>query len=178
VKINDLRVDFKAVVNGTEKEFHWIGKFPPESPDQKDFHSGTKMGEKETQAYAEFIPDLQKFIKDMGLETDIQLNFPPCLYAELEKDEFYFFLENMKECGYKEEVNKKLGLDVDHVKLGLDELAKLHSSSHAYIMNKVKEGSLEKVYKFSQVNVLVYQIFLMYFHKFLNEKMFQIYFES
>ncbi len=166
MKINDLRVDSKAVVNGTEKEFHWIGKFPPDSADQKDFHSGTNMGEKETRAYAEFIPDLQKFIKDMGLETDIQLNFPPCLYAELEKDEFYFFLENMKECGYKEEVNKKLGLDVDHVKLGLDELAKLHSSSHAYIMNKARETSLEKASKFLQVNILVYQNFLCIFINF------------
>ena len=104
------------------------------------------MDEKETRAYAEFIPDLNKFISDLGLETEIHLNFPPCPYAELEKDEYYFFMENMKECGYKEEVNKKLGLDVAHVKLALDELAKLHSTTHAYFMSKAKESSLEQVW--------------------------------
>lgn len=133
------------MVNGIEKEYNWIGKFPPDSPDQKVFHSGTKMGEKETRAYAEFIPDLKKFISDLELKTEIQLNFPPCLYAELEKDEYYFLMENMKESGYMEEVNKKLGLDVIHIKLALDELAKLHSTSHAFIMNKAKESSLKQV---------------------------------
>ena len=145
--LNALRVDFKAMVSGVEKVYHWIGKFPPDSPEQKEFHSGTKMAEKETRAYSELIPDLKKFISDFGLETEIQLNFPPCLYAELEKYEYYFFRENMKDCGYKEEVNKKLGLDVVHIKLALDELAKLHSISHAYVMNQAKESSLQQVLK-------------------------------
>ncbi len=105
------------------------------------------MDEKETRAYAEFIPDLKKFIQDLGLESEIRLNFPPCPYAELEKDEFYFFMENMKECGYKEEVNKKLGLDVTHVKITLDELAKFHSTTHAYIMDKAKKSSLDQVWE-------------------------------
>jgi hypothetical protein len=30
--LNNFRLDFKAKVDGVEKEYHWIGKFPPASP--------------------------------------------------------------------------------------------------------------------------------------------------
>jgi len=59
----------------------------------------------------ELFPALNQFIKDSGLENEIKLNFPPCPYAELEEDDFYFFMENMKENGYTEEVDKKLGVN-------------------------------------------------------------------
>jgi hypothetical protein len=39
------------------------------------------------------------------------------------------------------------GLDLPHTHLALDELAKLHAASHAYIMSKAKESSLEDVLK-------------------------------
>jgi hypothetical protein len=39
------------------------------------------------------------------------------------------------------------GLDLPHTHLALDELAKLHATSHAYIMSKAKESSLEDVLK-------------------------------
>ena len=93
----------------------------------------------------ELFPALDQFIKECGLENEIELNFPPCPYAELEEDDFYFFMENMKEHGYTEEVDKKLGIDEDHVKVVLDELAKFHSTSHAYIISKAKESSLCQV---------------------------------
>ncbi len=59
----------------------------------------------------ELFPALNLFIEESGLENEIKLNFPPCPYAELEEDDFYFFMENMKENGYTEEVDKKLGLN-------------------------------------------------------------------
>jgi hypothetical protein len=141
----NCRADFKALVNGVENEYHWIGKFAPDSPERKAFHSTTMMGEKEARAYSNLIPDLKKFIRESGLETDIVLSFPDCPYVELDKTEPYFFMENMKEKGYSEEFDKKKGLDVAHVKIVLDELAKFHSTSHAYIMNEAKKSSLPQV---------------------------------
>ena len=94
----------------------------------------------------ELFPALNQFIKESGLENDIEINFPPCPYAELEEDNFYFFMENMKEDGYSEEVDKKLGIDAAHIKVVLDELAKFHATSHAYIMNKAKQTSLTQVF--------------------------------
>ena len=140
-----IRADFKALVEGSEKEYHWIGKFAPASLERKVFHNATMMGEKEARAYSNLIPDLRTFIRDLGLEKEIVLNFPNCPFVELNKTEPYFFMENMKEKGYNEEFDKKLGLDVAHVKIVLDELAKFHSTSHAYIMSKAKESSLPQV---------------------------------
>ena len=39
------------------------------------------------------------------------------------------------------------GLDLPHTHLALDELAKLHAASHAYIMSKAKDSSIEDVLK-------------------------------
>jgi len=39
------------------------------------------------------------------------------------------------------------GLDLPHTHLALDELAKLHAASHAYIMSRAKDSSLEDVLK-------------------------------
>ena len=55
-------------------------------------------------------------------------------------------MENMRENGYTEEVDKKLGIDAVHVKVVLDELARFHSTSHAYIMDKAKQSSLTQVF--------------------------------
>ncbi len=43
------------------------------------------------------------------------------------------------------EMKLTLGIDVEHVKVVLDELARYHSTSHAYIMNKAKQSSLDQV---------------------------------
>ena len=107
------------------------------------------MGEKETRFYhgfyADFLPQLNNFIKDSGLENEVHLNFPPCPHTELAKEDFYFFMENMKECGYAVEFNKKLGLDAQHVCVVLDELAKFHATTHAFVMERAKESSLQQV---------------------------------
>jgi hypothetical protein len=57
-------------------------------------------------------------------------------------------MENMKELGYTEEFEKRLGLDEAHVKVTLDELARFHATGHAYIMSKAKESSLQQVKHF------------------------------
>jgi hypothetical protein len=93
----------------------------------------------------ELFPALNQFIKESGLEKEIQLNFPPCPYAKLEGKDYFFFMENMREKGYAEEGDKKLGIDAVHVKVVLDELARFHSTSHAYIMSKAKQSSLTQV---------------------------------
>ena len=114
-------------------------------PERKVFHNASQMGEKETRFYSDFLPQLNSFIKSSGLENEIQFNFPPCPHAELAEEEFYFFMENMKECGYAVEFNKKLGLDAQHVRVALDELAKFHATTHAFVMEKAKESSLQQV---------------------------------
>jgi hypothetical protein len=55
------------------------------------------MGEKEALAYAQLIPDLEKFIRESGLESEIRLNFPGCPFVDLECAEPYFFMENLKQ---------------------------------------------------------------------------------
>jgi hypothetical protein len=140
-----FRVDFKASINELEKEYHWIGKFPPSSPERKVFHNATQMGEKETRFYADFLPKLNHFIKDSGLENEVTFNFPSCPHAELTSEDFYFFMENLKECGYAVEFDKKLGLDAQHTRVVLDELAKFHATTHAYVIGKAKESSLPQV---------------------------------
>lgn len=103
------------------------------------------MGEKEARGYAKFIPDLEKFIRDSGLENQIVLNFPKCPYADLDSPDFPFFMENMRELGYIDEFNKKLGLDEAHIKVTMDELAKFHAVGHAYVMAEAKKSSMEQV---------------------------------
>jgi hypothetical protein len=47
--------------------------------------------------------------------------------------------------------NPQKGLDLPHTKLALDELAKLHATSHAFVISKAKESSLENVLKVCQL---------------------------
>ena len=85
--------------------------------DRKVFHDASKMGEKEAMGYADFIPKLETFISESGLGADdIQLNFPRCPYADLESPDFPFYMENLKEAGFNEEVDKRLGLDEAHIR--------------------------------------------------------------
>ena len=142
-----VAVDVVAKVGGLEKEYHWVGKFPPENQERQMFQKATMMADKEVAFYAEFAPDLKNFLNGLGLDQELKLAIPDCPYAETNPDCVYFLLNNLKKAGFSEEFDKQQGLDAAHTELALDELAKYHAVSHAYIMHKAKDSSLRQVLK-------------------------------
>jgi len=54
----------------------------------------------------------------------VKLNFAKCPYADFETKDIYFFMENLKHSGFVDEVDKKAGLDMNHTKVALSELAR------------------------------------------------------
>ena len=94
-----VAVDVVAKVGGFEKEYHWVGKFPPENQERQMFQKATMMADKELAFYAEFAPDLKNFLNGLGLDQELKLAIPDCPYAETNPDCVYFLLNNLKKAG-------------------------------------------------------------------------------
>jgi len=114
-----VAVDLVANVDGVEKTFHWVGKFPPEDPKRQLFQKATMMADKEAAFYADLLPALEKFLKDRGLDQELKLAIPESPYAEINPECTYFLLKNLKRAGFSEEFDKQQGLDVAHTELAL-----------------------------------------------------------
>ena len=128
-----LCIDIEAKVNGDTKEYHWIAKIPPSDPARIPFNRGLKMEEKEISFYKELIPALKNYIKEKGV--DIDLNFPNCWYTEFHEDPLkgsIIIMDNMVSRGYTDAVEKKKGLGLDYACMAIAELARLHAASYAY----------------------------------------------
>ena len=99
--------------------FHWIGKFPPKNESSQTFNRAAHLEETEINFYSTFVPALKEFVSDR-----IDMNICPVYFSKHDNDgESFFIMENLKEIGYSGSVDKIPGLDFDHCKIVLQELA-------------------------------------------------------
>ncbi|CAL8069693.1 unnamed protein product [Orchesella dallaii] len=142
---------------------HYLLKCYPSHPSRQTFLNNSNLFYKEVSFYMTWAKDVILFQKNTQIpdEKIIQLAIPKCVLAEAinfetcepeEKEvthgplsNYIMMVDLRKEGGFKM-ANKMIGLDVDHVKLAFNELAKMHALSWAY-RNKV-EWDVENKFPF------------------------------
>jgi hypothetical protein len=77
---------------------------------------------KEKKMYAKFLPAFEKLYNDIGID----IKFGPKCFLVLSEPTDMIIMEDLNE--YKM-ANRKLGLDENHVKIGLEWMAKFHAAS-------------------------------------------------
>jgi hypothetical protein len=92
----------------------------------------------------QIIPTWKKMIADCN--ADISLNFCDLYYSEFNEDVekgSIIAMQDANTFGYTGAINKKKGLNPDHVRLTLSELAKYHACGYAYMKSfpgGIKQG--------------------------------------
>eukprot|EP00095_Tigriopus_kingsejongensis_P003079 maker-scaffold664_size116482-snap-gene-0.21 protein:Tk03079 transcript:maker-scaffold664_size116482-snap-gene-0.21-mRNA-1 annotation:"AGAP013467-PA" len=142
-----LECQVEALVQGQSRSYHWMAKLPQDDPTKFLWGRAGRMEEKEIRFYDDLVPSFEKFIAQKG--ASIKLNYCPIVHAEFDPDVVQeecqkgsmLIMDHMKQHNYQDAINKREGLDLDHVKLVMEELAKLHAVSYAFF--KEKHGTTE-----------------------------------
>ena len=97
------------------------------------FNLGRILGtfEFEAMVYQELIPTLNKVSSKVKLGTTV-----PMVFVQDQKGQEALILDHMKQYGWRDAMNKKQGLDLDHIQMALEWLAKFHGLSHVLMQNQ------------------------------------------
>ncbi|ROT72731.1 hypothetical protein C7M84_008846 [Penaeus vannamei] len=84
-----------------------------------------KLFLKEAEFYSNLLPQLNAVLEEAGMKP---LAMPRCFYSAVERKKELVLLEDLRPRGFKM-FDRRKGLDVAHVSLVLEELARLHAAS-------------------------------------------------
>lgn len=122
-------------INGKKepKTLDLFCKSAPTNPERCKAFTTDKFFERETLMYTEILPEFLAFQKEKGLlASDMFKSYPKCYLAvaDKEKNEFFIIMENLQSKGF-EMWPKQKPMSLDHIKLIVHELGKLHGISFA-----------------------------------------------
>nr|XP_045597164.1 uncharacterized protein LOC123757507 isoform X2 [Procambarus clarkii] len=109
---------------------HLAAKFSSLNPMICEINKKLKSSLREYLVYAEIIKELNEFQSAKAPEEPC-IPIPELIYGKCTKKENILLMENIKITGY-ETYNKHKGLDFDHLKIVIEEIARIHVLSHAY----------------------------------------------
>ncbi|TRY72439.1 hypothetical protein TCAL_08149 [Tigriopus californicus] len=144
--------DVRALVDGQVKEHHWMVKFPPNDPNRMPVTRASHMEQKEIQFFSTLLPAFEDFIKER--KANIRFTFKKSPYSEYHEEvntedcqkSSMLVMEHMGQYGFRDCSTRHFGLDMDHVKLVLEEVAKFHAVSYVYFKTKMA-GDLNDMIK-------------------------------
>ncbi|XP_047481258.1 uncharacterized protein LOC125033632 [Penaeus chinensis] len=113
-----------------EKTYHLAAKFLHVDPIAAELNRRFQSHIKELRMYAEVVHELNAFLA-AGVPEESQICIPKMIYGKENGSEYVLVMENIKAAGYMTN-DKRKGLDVDHVKRSVEEIAKVHAVSYAY----------------------------------------------
>lgn len=120
---------------GTEAErktvFHLVLKFPSVDPLTREMNHRFKTDLTEYLMYSEVIQELNKF-KTAHVPEEPEISIPRLLFGKYTDKASVLVMDNIKVLGY-DSSDKRKGLDREHLKMALDQLARLHALSYAHI---------------------------------------------
>lgn len=126
------------LVTGTE-EYNLIVKLLTADPFSCELIKHLGYHIKELTMYSDVAQELNKF-QEVHANNNYRLQLPKFIYGKCTKKEYVLVMENIKMIGY--ETNpKQNGLDVQHCKMAVEHIARLHATSYAYDQ---KHNFLEK----------------------------------
>ncbi|XP_069183183.1 uncharacterized protein [Procambarus clarkii] len=108
---------------------HLVAKFSSLNPMIREINKEVKSSLREYLVYAEIIKELNEFQAAKAPEEPC-IPIPELIYGKCTNKENILLMENIKITGY-ETYDKYKGLDFDHLKIIIKEIARIHALSHA-----------------------------------------------
>merc|ERR1711915_1169567 len=124
-------IKVKALVNGQNKSYDWVVKSLPRDPNRALMSLAYKADEREAEFYGVLVPKIAQFLtsKQVSGWLPYICSTPYSSWTEKEK---VLIMDNLKETGWRDAINKKAGLDIHHVRLVIKWLASFHAVTYAF----------------------------------------------
>ncbi|BFF89022.1 uncharacterized protein DMAD_07871 [Drosophila madeirensis] len=121
-----LRASFTLELNdGSLTRTSYMAKVLPTTVSTRDFVTTWKVFEKESNSYANFLPDFEQMYR----EAKKEVTFGPRYYKHSKQlNEELIVLEDLSRRGFRN-VNRQKGFDMVHTKAALEKLAQFHAAS-------------------------------------------------
>jgi len=91
-----------------------------------------RADEREVAFFKDILPNIKIFLKCLN-QKDLFPNVCEIPYAMWNEEDKILIMQNLKKVGWKDAVNKKKGLDIDHVRLAFNWLATFHAIMYAFM---------------------------------------------
>jgi len=131
----------EALVDGTKKSYSWVLKSVPREPNKAIMSMKFRADEREANFFGKLLPKLKEFLSSKNL-SDLLPNLCPVPYCAWTDQDKVLIMQNLKEEGFRDAINKKAGLDIVHVRAAIKWLATFHAITYAFLEDY--EGGLEK----------------------------------
>ncbi|ODM99563.1 hypothetical protein Ocin01_07130 [Orchesella cincta] len=134
-----IEVTFK----GEKEPNHYLIKCYPNNQGRRDFLDQTDVFSKELFMYQEFLPQLKTLAAECGAENIVDLSVAPVHAGNIVgkpskfttkpwSDESFILMTDLRKTFGFTMADRIKGLDMDHIKLVLEEIAKVHALTWAY----------------------------------------------
>jgi len=143
-----VNLKVEAIVDGKKKSYAWVLKSMPREPNRAIMSMKFKADEREENFFGTLLPKLKDFLSSKGV-PELLPNFCSIPYSAWTEDDKVLIMQNLKEEGWRDAINKKAGLDIEHVRAAIKWLATFHAITYAFLDGY--EGGLDKAEKDLQI---------------------------
>ncbi|XP_050693910.1 uncharacterized protein LOC126984254 isoform X2 [Eriocheir sinensis] len=112
----------------TKKVYHLVGKFLSQEPHSQVMNKKLKSHLKEYLVYTELIPAMNNMLNEKAPEEP-KISYPELIYGKCKGQDFVLVMENLQYAGC-EMNDKRKGLDDEHLKAAVDQIARVHALSY------------------------------------------------
>jgi len=138
----------EAIVDGQPKTYSWVIKSMPREVNKAMMSIRLRADEREVNFFGDLLPALKDFLSSKGL-PNLLPNFCSVPYSAWTEDDKVLIMQNLKDEGWRDAINKKEGLDIEHVRAAIKWMATYHAITYAFL--EEYEGGLEKAEKDFQI---------------------------
>jgi len=133
-----------AMVDGVNKSYAWVVKSMPRDSNRALMSLAYKADEREAIFYGDLLPQVRKFLcsKEMSDLMPMICSVP---YSAWDKDDKVLIMEDLKVDGWRDAINKKAGLDIEHTRVAIRWLARFHAITYAFL--EQYKGGVEQAKK-------------------------------
>lgn len=134
----------EAIVDGENKTYSWVVKSTPRELNKALMGIRIRTDEREVNFFGKLLPTLKNFLTSQNL-LEIMPKTCTIPYCSWTDDDKVLIMQNLKTLGYRDAVNKKAGLDIEHVRAAMKWMATFHAITYAFVDKY--EGGVDKVMK-------------------------------
>eukprot|EP00092_Neocalanus_flemingeri_P008482 GFUD01009139.1.p1 GENE.GFUD01009139.1~~GFUD01009139.1.p1 ORF type:complete len:452 (-),score=161.32 GFUD01009139.1:183-1538(-) len=143
-----VNLKVEAMVDGKKKSYAWVLKSIPREPNKAIMSMKVKADEREESFFRILLPKLRDFLTSKGV-PELLPTFCPVPYSAWTEDDKVLIMQNLKEEGWRDAINKKAGLDIEHVRAAIKWMATFHAITFAFLDGY--EGGLDQAEKDLQI---------------------------
>ena len=121
-----------ALVDGVHKSYAWVVKSMPRDPNRALMTLAYKADEREAAFYGDFLPQIREFLRSKGM-SDLMPRICSVPYTAWDEDDKVLIMDDLKEDGWRDAINKKAGLDIEHTREAIRWLARFHAITYAFL---------------------------------------------